>query len=455
MSAKDILNIQKGDVVSFVGAGGKTSLISDIAREISMEFSVAVTTTTRIYPFDSTHFMNFCSAIDDTRTAVDIDKTDKIETKIPVFTSGIDSERKCLPLDDEGIKYLTEIYDVVLIEADGARGKSLKRPRANEPVVPDFSNKVVWVTGLDVLGRKFSDELVFKPEIFNEIGFDGENEIDIRNLRHALYSSGGYLDKLPDKEIYLVLNKIDAAENFNVDSARLLWHPRLSGLVISGLDGDERFFSEIDNKEIPVTIVILAAGMSERFGSRKLLAGYRGRPLICKSTNTALESEAEKTIVVIPENSPDLRAIVESCGKVEIVENPDAQLGLSTSIRAGLERIVNEDGNSRAMMLLPADMPNIDTKLINDVLRAFRDSAAPICAPFENDRFGHPVIFHPVTFSEIQKISGDIGCRDILRQNPDLVKTATPSKSETQADIDTPADLERIDSNERILHGVW
>jgi len=451
VSAKDIFNIQKGDTVSFVGAGGKTSLISALARELSREFFVAVTTTTKVYPFDSRDFSNFFGGIDEYQPVNDIAD---MNIKIPAFFSGRDSEGKCLPLDDDGIMYLTEIFDVVLIEADGARGKSLKRPRANEPVVPDISNKVVWVTGMDVLGRKFSDELVFKPESFVETGMQDEDEIDIRNLRHALYSSGGYLDKLPGKEIYLVLNKVDAAPNFDVDSARLLWHPRLSGLVISGLDGGQRVFREINNKEIPVTIVILAAGMSERFGTQKLLADYKERPLICKSVNTALESEAEKIIVLIPENSPDLRAVVESCGRVEIVENPDAWLGLSTSIKAGLKRIVDENGNSHAMLLLPADMPNIDTRLINDVLITFRDSGAPISAPFENDRFGHPVIFHPAMFPEIQKITGDIGCREIVRQDPELVKTVTPVKSETQADIDTPADLERIDSNERILHGV-
>jgi molybdenum cofactor cytidylyltransferase len=450
MTAGDVFKIQKGDMVSFVGAGGKTSLISFIALELHREFSVAVTTTTKVFPFDLGSFENFFGTVDDYISA----NRNRNNAKIPAFFGGHDSEGKCLPPSNEELARLAGTFDVVLIEADGARGNSLKRPRANEPAVPWFSKKVVWVAGADVLGRKFSDELVFKPETFDAVGLRREDKIDFYNLRSALYAKGGYLDKLADQEIYLMINKVDSAPDFDRDSARLLWHQRLSGLILSGLDEGRRYFEEITNREIPVTAVILAAGLSERFGSQKLLSDYKGSLLVCHAVKAALEGRSEKLLAVIPDNSPALRSVIESCGPVEIVVNPNARLGISSSIKAGLEHHANGTGNPPAMMLMLADMPDVNSDLINEVLSAFHNSSAPICAPYEDGRFGHPVVFHSVMFKEISEISGDTGCREILRRDPEMVKLVSPSQPGTQKDIDSPADLERIESNGRILQSI-
>jgi molybdenum cofactor cytidylyltransferase len=99
-------------------------------------------------------------------------------------------------------------------------------------------------------------------------------------------------------------------------------------------------------------------------------------------------------------------------------------------------------------------MPNVDAALVKEVLSAFRGSGAPICAPYEDGRFGHPVVFHPVMFDKIAEITGDTGCREILRGDPEMVKTIVPSKPGTQEDVDRPADIERTHSDGRVLQGI-
>jgi probable selenium-dependent hydroxylase accessory protein YqeC len=54
--------------------------------------------------------------------------------------------------------------DLVLVEADGARGRSLKAPAAHEPVVPPASDVVVVVAGLDALGAALDAGLVHRLE---------------------------------------------------------------------------------------------------------------------------------------------------------------------------------------------------------------------------------------------------------------------------------------------------
>ena len=179
--------IEKGDVISVVGSGGKTSIIEFISQELRMEFSVAVTTTTKMFPFETKVFENhFESIANFTDFADRARQTGNVES----FFGGRDSEGRCLPLSDETFARMAEAFDVVLIEADGAAGKSLKRPRVHEPVVPSLSNKAIWIVGADVIGKTFSDELVFKPDTFMSAGFDLNQQIDFQNLGR-LYTRAG------------------------------------------------------------------------------------------------------------------------------------------------------------------------------------------------------------------------------------------------------------------------
>jgi hypothetical protein len=48
---KDIIGISKGDIISFIGGGGKTTIIKDLTYEMIPFYTVAITTTIHIYPY--------------------------------------------------------------------------------------------------------------------------------------------------------------------------------------------------------------------------------------------------------------------------------------------------------------------------------------------------------------------------------------------------------------------
>ena len=144
----NVFTAHKGDVISFVGAGGKTSLIKALASALKPHFSVAITTTTHMYPIENLLFENHL--LNNKRTNLNNISNN---SRIPVFFSTLNAEGKGLPPCLEDFETITMTFDIVLIEADGARGKSLKLPRAHEPVVPENSNKVVLVIGLDIFGK--------------------------------------------------------------------------------------------------------------------------------------------------------------------------------------------------------------------------------------------------------------------------------------------------------------
>ncbi len=152
---KDLLRPGEG-VVSFVGAGGKTTFIYTLARQLSgWGAKVLVTTTTKMYP-PPRNFMLLGSG------------------RVPPYkhlTVGheVDPESgKLLGIDPAEIPELMERFraNYVLVEADGAAGHPLKAPEGHEPVIPVCSDLVIGVMGLDALGKPADEETVFRLDAF-------------------------------------------------------------------------------------------------------------------------------------------------------------------------------------------------------------------------------------------------------------------------------------------------
>ena len=73
-----------------------------------------------------------------------------------------------MPLGDDKLKGVDPVIvdpmrslaDCVLVEADGARSRSLKAPADHEPVIPEFTTLTIVVVGLDVLDQRLDSESV-------------------------------------------------------------------------------------------------------------------------------------------------------------------------------------------------------------------------------------------------------------------------------------------------------
>jgi probable selenium-dependent hydroxylase accessory protein YqeC len=151
--------------VAFVGAGGKTSLIEYLAANlIRMGKTVAITTTTKIFAREPYQLLNNEDTI--------------LRRDIPMIRFGKTLEDgKLTAVDSEDIQRLGTLYDTVLIEADGAKGKPLKFPAPYEPVIPSVVEKVYVVGGLDALFQEVRD-VVFRWESFHiAAGVAGETVI--------------------------------------------------------------------------------------------------------------------------------------------------------------------------------------------------------------------------------------------------------------------------------------
>ncbi len=172
MNIRDALDLRDKGVISIIGAGGKTSLMYSLARElVARGKKVLTTTTTKIFipkPDESP------------ATIVDIDSDKIVQNAIAllqeyshltVASEYIEPQNKLRGLDPSVIKYIKKfnLFDFIIIEADGAAQRSLKSCASHEPVVPEFSDYIIALAGLDVLAKPLTEEFVFRSNIFSEI----------------------------------------------------------------------------------------------------------------------------------------------------------------------------------------------------------------------------------------------------------------------------------------------
>ncbi len=170
------MNLQKalalGDhgVISIIGAGGKTSLMYSLAAELAVAGKkVLTTTTTKIFM----PTMKESQATIVSRSVEEIvAKAKKLvdtHSHVTVGSEYWQTSNKLNGLEPAAIEYIAnaDLFDFIIIEADGAARRSLKACAPHEPVVPLFSDCVVVVVGLDVLGKPLTEDSVFRSTLFS------------------------------------------------------------------------------------------------------------------------------------------------------------------------------------------------------------------------------------------------------------------------------------------------
>lgn len=187
-----------------------------------------------------------------------------------------------------------------------------------------------------------------------------------------------------------------------------------------------------------VAAIVLAAGRSTRMGAQnKLLLQNGGDTLVRHAAKMAVLSQLKPVIVVLGHEAEQVRAALDGL-PVEFAVNPDFAQGLSTSLKAGV-RALPENIDGAAVIL--ADMPDLDTALIDRLYAAFEAEPAALAAvPVHDGEWGNPCLVAAALFPEIMNLSGDQGARKILEAHRDMVVEMPVSSDAASRDIDTPDD---------------
>lgn len=204
-------------VVSLSGGGGKTSALFALARLYAGRgLSVVVTATTRILDprlASEREGRGFGNLILEQLPGSG-ESLSRIRGAGPAVVLGSRVEgEKLYGIDPDAAAALAELFDIVLVEADGAAGRPIKAPAAHEPVVPPATRAAIGVIGLDAPGRPMDGRMVHRPEIFGPlVGCAPGEAITATHLARLVASPQGLFKGVPAGASRIaLLNKADAA----------------------------------------------------------------------------------------------------------------------------------------------------------------------------------------------------------------------------------------------------
>lgn len=181
--------------------------------------------------------------------------------------------------------------------------------------------------------------------------------------------------------------------------------------------------------------ILLAAGLSSRFGRQKLLEPWHGEPLLRHAARSWIEAALSPVVVVLSRDRRLSNALADLA--VERVENPAPERGISSSIALGLHAL-GEDVSS--VLIGVADQPHLSADGLRRLMAAFQ--AGRIIVPRYDDHRGNPVIFDRGFFPELLALDGDRGGQQIVgRHAADVIEVRLPAIM--GEDVDRPEDWPR------------
>lgn len=447
MELRRALRIVKYDIIAFVGAGGKTTAMFRLAGELAAADCRAILTTTT-HIFAPTGGQPPVVAEDEPALLRQVRERLQDDRLVVVARSHVDAPEgaKLAGVRPEFVLALRDHtqVDVILVEADGSRGRPLKAPAAHEPVIPPSATLVIPVAGLSAIGRKFSPESVHRPDRVAALtGLASGEAITAQTLAAVLMHPEGGLKSVPQAaRVVALLNQADNSARLSAGrevSALLLGEPRFEAACIARLLGDNS--PPVREVYDRVAAVILAAGAGRRFGGLKQLALWRGRPLLAHVIEAVLASQVEEVVLVAGYEAERVTAFVRAnWPDLRIANNLRWSEGQSTSVHAGLRALSAQVG---AALFVLADQPRLSAEVINALLQRRRETFAPIVAPAYAGLRGNPVLFDRDLFPELLATTGDVGGRALIEKYRQQVAWAAFGAEAAPGDIDSPEDLLR------------
>ena len=184
----------------------------------------------------------------------------------------------------------------------------------------------------------------------------------------------------------------------------------------------------------PVSAILLAAGRSSRMGKLKQLMPLGESTILEQTLDNLLGSKVAEVIVVLGHKAEEVTRRL-SGRPIKVVVNPLYRKGMGISIAAGLKFV---DSQAQAVMLVLGDQPYVDSATIDRLIDAFGSNKKGIAIPTYKKQRGHPLIFARKYQTQLSKLSGDIGGREIIKQNPEDVLEVPVKCEGIIIDIDTP-----------------
>jgi molybdenum cofactor cytidylyltransferase len=440
MQIRRALNVQRGDIVAFTGAGGKTSALFRLGHELAEQgWRVIGTTTTRVAASElslAPGELQIDAPGAGYRPAM-ISKA--LNQHGFVFVYGHVRRDKAIGVGPEVIEALTDAVDsdAILVEADGSRRLPFKAPFSHEPVIPAGTTLVVPMAGFDVVGQPLDAEHVYNPEgMIERYGFPSGGRVKGPWVASVLRDTTLGLKYVPaTARVVALINKVPAA-GFQKGRARMiarliLREPRIQAVALGAVQSEQ----PIDEVQRRVAAIVLAGGLSSRMGQSKVLLPWDGRPVIRVIVDKLKRMRLDDIVVVTGYLSRQVQAAL-SQEPIRFVHNRKYREGeMLSSLQVGIQALGPEIG---ACLVVLGDQPQIDSRIVNEVLNAYAEGRGSLVAPSYQRRRGHPILIDRAYWPELLSLPPGSAPRDVINAHPDDTYYINVNNDSVLRDMDTP-----------------
>jgi molybdenum cofactor cytidylyltransferase len=186
-----------------------------------------------------------------------------------------------------------------------------------------------------------------------------------------------------------------------------------------------------------INLILLASGNSTRFNGNKLLETVNEKPMYMNVIEKVIKLEFNK-IILVTQYEVIKRDVLNY--PIEVVMNNNSELGISHSIKLG----INTDLKADAYMFMVCDQPFIALKSIGNLIDRFIKSNKGMACVEYNGSLGNPTIFSGKYKDELLSLSGDIGGKSIIKKHLDDLEKVQIIHGVELMDIDTREELKKL-----------
>lgn len=195
------------------------------------------------------------------------------------------------------------------------------------------------------------------------------------------------------------------------------------------------YLIDMDETYQKVGCVVMASGQGRRFGSNKLLAEFKGKPLY-QRTFDLISSRLFDEIVVVTRTKEIYEEAVAK-GFQSVLHNLTDR---NDVVRLGIEQMKEMD----ACVFCPCDQPLLKRKSLEKLVNAFCKKQNKILRLAWKERPGTPVLFAKECFEELANLPAKKGGSYLIERYKDEVAFVQVTDEIELKDIDTKEELEVV-----------
>ena len=186
-------------------------------------------------------------------------------------------------------------------------------------------------------------------------------------------------------------------------------------------------------------MIYLAAGLSSRYGSNKLLAEVDGKPMyrhLLDILTVMKEEEPHRFELIVVTAYDEIEEALQGM-PLKVVRNHHQELGASYSIKLGLEAC-GEIGRHDHVMFAVADQPYVQEDELFGFIHMYKRSYKGIGVLCWKGEMGNPVIFQGQFVPELMALTGDVGGKAVVKEHLSEVFQYEADSEKSLRDIDIP-----------------